>query len=76
MAVGLSNCVVREGDSSMCKADDKINRATYPDQDWSATFSFDATSRCSRAKRQVSKRALLPLEEPRCLKKSPGKEPY
>lgn len=54
MTVGLSSCVVREGDSSMCKADDKINRATYPNEDWSATFSFDATSRCSRAKRQVS----------------------
>ena len=55
MSVGLSNCVVREGaENSMCKADDTIERETYPDQDWSATFSFDATSRCSRAKRQVS----------------------
>lgn len=56
MSVGLSNCIVREGsENSMCKADDVINRQLYPEEeDWSATFSFDATSRCSRAKRQVT----------------------
>ena len=54
MTVGLSDCVMRTEENSMCRADDKIDRGSYPNQDWSATFRFDATSRCSRAKRQIT----------------------
>jgi hypothetical protein len=53
MSVGLSECIVRTNDNSMCKALDQIDRATYPNQDWSATFG-EASSRCSRAKRKIS----------------------
>jgi len=54
MEVGLSDCIMRAGENSMCKADDQITRGVYPNEDWSATFSFDAASRCSRAKRRVT----------------------
>lgn len=53
MRVGLSECIIRDGDNSMCKADDQIDKGKYFITDWSATFSFDTSSRCSRAKRRV-----------------------
>jgi hypothetical protein len=53
MTIGNSDCILRTGENSMCKADDQIDRAKYPDQDWKASMAYNAASRCSRAKRTV-----------------------
>jgi hypothetical protein len=54
MTIGSNDCILRKGENSMCKADDQIDRAIYPDEDWKATMAYNAASRCSRAKRTVS----------------------